>query len=225
MRWRSLICWSWSEHHTWSRRQVRHAAQRQLVVPQQPLHSKHACVNARSPKVADALCRSCMHASAVLVHAGTRRALAAAAAGRHDQARVLYEQLLDEMDQLEEQQVQQQAQQQAQQQPLTGPLLGPGGLPSKCELGLIYSDRLQCLELLGHWEVIQQQVRVRMAAAAVETWVQPRCMRVPGAQEPRACVCAESHAWNVRTAGCALVLTRTTCTCNAAGGERRQARA
>lgn len=92
--------------------------------------------------------------------AGTRRALAAEVAGRHEHARRLFEQILTEMEHLE--------QQQAAPNSSRFPLLGDTGLPSKYEEGLIFAERLQCLQLLGQWQVIQDQVRGNAAAGTYE---------------------------------------------------------
>jgi hypothetical protein len=48
------------------------------------------------------------------------------------------------------------------------PLLGDAGLPSKYEEGLIFAERLQCLQLLGQWQVIQDQVRGSETAGIYE---------------------------------------------------------
>jgi len=85
--------------------------------------------------------------------AGTRRALAATAAGRHEVARRLYEQILTEMEELEQLDEAQQPQQ-GSSHGGRFPLLGPAGLPSKYEEGLIFEERLRCLALLGQWQVI-----------------------------------------------------------------------
>lgn len=90
---------------------------------------------------------------------GTLSALKASAAGRQRVAYDLYDRLLDDALSIADQI---RAQRDAGEQPVKadwyGEMLGQVAVPSKCEEGLVFSERLACLEQLESWAMIQEQV-------------------------------------------------------------------
>lgn len=92
-------------------------------------------------------------------HSGTQQALALVAAGRHQVALGMYSSVLEASDKLQTQlREQQEGQGQLAGQALFEWRLGPAGVPSVCEEGLVYSQRLHCMQQLAQWDAIQEQV-------------------------------------------------------------------
>jgi hypothetical protein len=71
----------------------------------------------------------------------------------------MYDAVVEETTKLhEELQQQQQAAGAAAVRAWYGPVLGSVGVPSLCEEGLVFSERLHCMEQLAQWDVIKEQV-------------------------------------------------------------------
>ncbi|KAF8072467.1 hypothetical protein HT031_000126 [Scenedesmus sp. PABB004] len=109
---------------------------------------------------------------------GMRHALGLVAAGRHQAALDLLDSVIEESTRLHEA---------AKQHAAAGgggagppapqggaaALLGAGGVPSHCEEELAFTERLTCLQQLGQWEVIQEQVQADVTPDDAEGGAEP----------------------------------------------------